>query len=256
MLKSICERIGNVARHHRPLEEMDVVEPLDDARGVVDVLQQRFAIFALLDVDQMHGRTRGAVMDARALDQHVVPGILAVQREMPRRLLDRRQHQPARKAHAAVGAEDRAGPGQRLDAARDRIGEADRFQHGQHRFVDAFEVVLGQRLVAAAFETRRAPAGYRRQAAPPASPAAPRGRRNGATRLVAVAASSLQAPSTFSAPASPAGRPRYLWLRYSASLRFFAQLCSGATAVRLCHLDCRPNEPAGRRWPAPRRPCR
>ena len=76
------ERIGNVARHHRPLEEMDVVEPLDDAAGVIDVLQQRFAVFALLDIDQMHGGTRRAVMHALALDQHVVLGVLAVQGEI------------------------------------------------------------------------------------------------------------------------------------------------------------------------------
>ena len=78
------ERVGNVARHHRPLEEMDVVEPVDDARRVVDVLQQRLAVFALLDVDEMHGGARRAVMHALALDHHVVFGVLAVQREVAR----------------------------------------------------------------------------------------------------------------------------------------------------------------------------
>ena len=78
------ERVGNVARHHRPLEEMDVVEPVDDARGVVDVLQQRLAVFALLDVDEMNRGARRAVMHALALDQHVVLGVLAVQREIAR----------------------------------------------------------------------------------------------------------------------------------------------------------------------------
>ena len=98
------ERIGNVARHHRPLEEMDVVEPVDDAGGVIDVLQQRLAVFALLDVDQMHRSARRAVMHALALDQHVVPGILAVQGEVAGRLLDRVEHQRARETDAAVGA--------------------------------------------------------------------------------------------------------------------------------------------------------
>ena len=83
------ERVGNVARHHRPLEEMDVVEPVDDARGVVDVLQQRLAVFALLDVDQMDRGAGRAVMHALALDQHVVLRILAVQREIARGAFDR-----------------------------------------------------------------------------------------------------------------------------------------------------------------------
>ena len=78
------ERIGDVARHHRPLEEMDVVEPVDDARGVVDVLQQRLAVFALLDIDEMHRGARRAVMHALALDQHVVLRVLAVQGEIAR----------------------------------------------------------------------------------------------------------------------------------------------------------------------------
>ena len=34
------EWIGYVARHHGALEEMDVVQPLDDACRVIDVLQQ------------------------------------------------------------------------------------------------------------------------------------------------------------------------------------------------------------------------
>ena len=79
------ERIGNVARHHRPLEEVDVVEALDEARRVVNVLQQRFAVLALLDIDQMHGGTGRAVMHLGALDHHVVLGVLAAQREMTRR---------------------------------------------------------------------------------------------------------------------------------------------------------------------------
>ena len=79
-------------------------------------------------------------------------GILAVQREMPCGVLDRVEHQPPREAQPAVRAELGAGALQRLDAARDSVGEADRFQNGQHGLVDALEVVLGERLVTAAFE--------------------------------------------------------------------------------------------------------
>lgn len=146
------ERIGNVARHHRPLEEMDVVEPVDDAGGVIDVLQQRFAVFALLDIDQMDGGTRRAVVHALALDHHVVFRILAVQGEIPRCLLDRVEHQRARETDAAVIAIGGAGLGQRLDAGGDGIGEADGFQQRQHRLVDALLVVAAQRSVAAALE--------------------------------------------------------------------------------------------------------
>ena len=147
------ERIGDVARHHRPLEEMDVVEPLDDARRVVDVLQQRLPVFVLLDIDQMHRRARRAVMHALALDQHVVLRVLPVQGEIAGCVLYRVEHQRARKADAAVGIIACPDAGQRLYAGGDGVGEADGFEQRQHRLVDALEVVVGDRLVAAAFHT-------------------------------------------------------------------------------------------------------
>ena len=146
------QRVGNVARHHRPLEEMDVVQPVDDAGGVVDVLQQALSVFALLDVDQMHRRARRAVVHALALDHHVVPGVLAAQREVARGPFDRVEHEVAWKTDAAVRPKRRADPCQRLDAGGNGVGETDRLQQRQHRLVDAFEVVPAQRSVAPAFE--------------------------------------------------------------------------------------------------------
>ena len=259
------ERIGNVARHHRPLEEMDVVQPLDETRGVVNVLQQRFAIFALLDIDHMHGSTRRAVVDALALDQHVVLGVLAVQREMPRRVLDRGQHQPARKADAAVVAVVRADARQRFDAARNRIGEADRLQKRQHRFVDALEVVLAQRLVPAAFEAgthRPDVVGQRRR---PHGP--PRFAPAGAPRtLIRRLLPALQAPLDMRAcSAFPASRPRLVGPPSACIVRLFGDYAAGWPAVcasravayaRLERSPCRPQlRSAGfRRRPAAVRP--
>ena len=147
------ERIGDIARHHRPLEEMDVVEAVDDTGGIVDVLQQRLAVFALLDIDQVNGSARGAVMHPLALDHHVVFGILAMEGEVARRPFDRIEDQGARETDAAIVAVGGAGLGQRIDAGRDGIGEADRLQQCQHRLVDALAIIALERTVAAALET-------------------------------------------------------------------------------------------------------
>ena len=176
------ERIGNVARHHRPLEEMDVVEAVDEARGVVDVLQQRFAVFALLDIDQMHGGARRAVMHARALDHHVVLGVLAVQGEVPRRALDRRQHQRAREADAAVGAD---GSRRRASAPRCSSGWRWRSRSSPAASARLRGCARGRSRRAACscrLRGRPGPGGCRRPAARPASPAAPRVRRIVASR--------------------------------------------------------------------------
>ena len=129
---------------------MDVVEALDKAGGVVDVLQQRFAVFALFDIDQVHGRAGGAVVDAGALDLQIMARVLAVQGEIAGGIADRGRHQIAREPQPTVGAVDRAGARQSRRTARNRVGEADGLQNGEHGFVDLFEIILAQRLVPAA----------------------------------------------------------------------------------------------------------
>jgi hypothetical protein len=148
------EWVGNIARHHRPLEKMDVVQPIHDARCVINVLQQRFAVFAFFDVDEMHGGTGGTVMDALALDHHVVLWVLPAQGEVARRIPDRRHDQFAWKAQAAVFAQYHADPGAGFDAAWDCVGETHSFKQRQHRLVDSLEITLAQRLVPAALQSR------------------------------------------------------------------------------------------------------
>ena len=71
----------HVARHQRALVEVDVVERVDDARGVVEVLQQQFAVLAGLEVDHVHGSAGRAVVDLAAPGLEVVAGVLAAKRE-------------------------------------------------------------------------------------------------------------------------------------------------------------------------------
>ena len=59
-------RVLDIARHHRPLEEMDVVHLLDDAGRVINVGKVGFAIGIVLDIDNMNSRPGRAIMHARA----------------------------------------------------------------------------------------------------------------------------------------------------------------------------------------------
>ena len=121
---------------------MDVVHHVDDAGRVVNVLQQRLAILALFDVDDMHRRTCRAVVDTATLHHHVVLRVLCVEREVAGRGADRLLDEAARKAQASVvavnGSRLRAG----FDAARNAVREAYGLEDRQHALVDPLLVGL------------------------------------------------------------------------------------------------------------------
>ena len=136
------------------LEEMDVVEPIDDAGDVIEVLHRRFAILAAIGIDHVDGGAGGAEIDPLAPGLEVVAGILAVQGKMPARLGDGVLDQSAGKGQPAIGVEDRAGRGHGLDAGRNGVGEADLLQHIQGGVMDVQHLALAQRQVPAAGHPR------------------------------------------------------------------------------------------------------
>ena len=123
----------HVARHEAALEEVDVVERVDDPRGVVEVLQQRLAIVAGLEVDHVHGGAGGAEMHLAAPRLEVVARVLAAEREAAGGAGDDVLDQRPREAQAAVLVDEGAARGAGLDAGGQRLRHADPLQHVERR---------------------------------------------------------------------------------------------------------------------------
>ena len=56
-------RVNDIARHHRALEKMDIVQTFNNACGIIKVLQIAFAVFVVFHVDNMHCGTGGTEMN-------------------------------------------------------------------------------------------------------------------------------------------------------------------------------------------------
>ena len=98
------QRVGNVARHHGALQEMQVVEHVDDPRRIVQVLHRAFAVIAARRIDHVHGSAGGAVVHAAARQVEVVMRLATVQRDIPRSPGQHVLHQRRREAQATIFA--------------------------------------------------------------------------------------------------------------------------------------------------------
>ena len=58
-------RIGNIARNHRTLKEMDIIHLLNNPRSIINIGKVGFAIFILGNINNMNRRTRRAIMHTR-----------------------------------------------------------------------------------------------------------------------------------------------------------------------------------------------
>ena len=58
-------RIGNIARNHRTLKEMDIIHLLDNPCSIINIGKVGFAIFILGNINNMNRRTRRAIMHTR-----------------------------------------------------------------------------------------------------------------------------------------------------------------------------------------------
>ena len=143
-------RVGHVARDDRALEEMDVVQPVDQTRQIIEIGQGGFTVFAGVDVNHVHGRAGGAEMDLLAPGLQVVARVETVQHEVPAGLGQRVLDHGPREPQPAVVADAAAGPGHQLDARRDSVGEAEVRQQVQCRLVNPLHLGFAERLVAAA----------------------------------------------------------------------------------------------------------
>ena len=129
-------RILDVARHHRPLEKMYVVHLLNDAGRVIDVGKVGFAIGVVLGIDDMNSRPGSAVMHARTRQQHVMLRVLAVKRDISRRLGQHVVDKRPREADTPVIAGDGTDGCHIGDARVGCLTQADFLENLVHRIVD------------------------------------------------------------------------------------------------------------------------
>ncbi len=136
------ERVGDVARHDRALEEMDVLHDVDDAADVEQVLDRRFAV-AGARIDHVDRRAGRAEVRALAPGLEVVARVLAMQHEMPAGLGQRVLDQRRREQQAAIPVLHAAGTREDLDTGFRCIGQADFGQQAQRRAMDLLHVRPG-----------------------------------------------------------------------------------------------------------------
>ncbi len=147
------EGIGYIARDHGALEKMNMLQHIDDAPDVVQVLDCGFAIHPVRihDVDR---RARSAEVGALAGGLQIETRILRVQHEVARRLGERVFDEGARKQQSALSACLAAGPGHDLETGFRRVGQSHLGEQAQRCGVNLLDIVRAQRLVAAAAHAR------------------------------------------------------------------------------------------------------
>ena len=145
-------RAHHVAWNQGALEEMDMVQGVDDPGRIVEIPQERFAIFPGLQVDHVHGRSGRAEMHLAAPRLQVVPRLLPEQGEASRgtgdHVLDQGPRETQPPVLVDVGAASRAG----LDAGGQRLRHAQPFEHVERCRMDGADLPFAKGTVAAAFE--------------------------------------------------------------------------------------------------------
>src|SRR5690606_6897386 len=132
------------------LEEVDVLERVDEAGGVVEVGHRGLAVRAGHRVDHVNGGAGSTEVNAAAACLHVMQRIAAVQGDGMRRAGDGVLDEGTGENDAAVAAANRPGAGQDVDAGRDGVRHADLLEGVECGTVNPSQVSLGEGLVAAA----------------------------------------------------------------------------------------------------------
>ena len=142
-----------VSGHHRPDVEVDVVEGVDEAATVVDVVTGRVPERVGRVVVHQHGRTTGAEVHAVAADLDRLRLVPRVPGELLGRGLDRLLDDRLRVVEP-VALHPAARRGHDLDELRDGRSHPDVLEQPDGGVVDLLEIRFGQRLVEPARESR------------------------------------------------------------------------------------------------------
>ena len=81
--------IRHVARDQRTAEEMDIVEAVDQARGIVQIAQYRFTVGSAIEVYNQRRGATGTDVHARTPQMHIESRIPPAQREIAGEALQR-----------------------------------------------------------------------------------------------------------------------------------------------------------------------
>ena len=146
--------IEDVTRHHGPLEEVDVVHLVDHARGGIKRADRGVLVFALVDVDEVHGRARRAEMHPVTAQVEVKIRVLRVQHQILARDRQGMLDQRTREAQSLVLTVTGAGGDHVLNPGFGRVGNTDGLQRGQSGLVDRPHIIVAQRFVGTALHAR------------------------------------------------------------------------------------------------------
>ena len=148
------EVVGHVPRHHRALEEVDVIKRMGDPRRVIKILRGGIAIGVRLQIDDMHRRARRAEMDVGAGQVQVVLRIAAEQGQVARGNAEHVLDQRAGKAKPPVVALNGARAGHDFHARGRGLRQADDLQRLKRGLVYPRHALLRQGLVLPAGQSR------------------------------------------------------------------------------------------------------
>jgi hypothetical protein len=141
--------LHHVPRHHRALEEMNVLAGIDNAGRVIQVDQQRVPVGFCLWLDDVHRSTRRTEMHLRAPRLQVMFRVAGEKRKAPgangQRVLDQRTGKP----QPAVIAQCTALGPQNLHARWNGVGNTHLLKHVQRGMVDLVQVRFFQGFVLA-----------------------------------------------------------------------------------------------------------
>ena len=133
---------------------MDVVHLVDHAGGGEQRVDGGVLVFALVDVDEVHGCARRAEMHPVTAEVEVARGVLRVQHQILARDRQRVLDQRAREAQALVLAVTGAGGDHVLNPGFGGIGNTDGLKCGQRSLVDGPHIAVVQRPVGTTLHAR------------------------------------------------------------------------------------------------------
>ena len=139
------EIVGNVARHHGPLEKVYIVQPIRNPGCVMQILERAVAIGFPVWLDHMNGSPSRSKMHARPLKLKVMSGIAAMKRDPTSGLGQHVFDQSAWKADPAIIALNGACARQDLNPTLRRVSKSDFLKRCEGRLVDFCDIHIRER---------------------------------------------------------------------------------------------------------------